>query len=158
MNHVVLDAVNWRILALLQANARISFSEIGRQVGLTPTAVAERVRHLEDARIIRKYGVDLRPEELGYAMTVFIRVAVRPGASAQLARLVASMPEVLECHRVTGDDCYVMKAHVRDVVHLEEVIDRFAVLGQTTTSIVQSSPVPVRWPVLHDGAQLTAVS
>ena len=81
-------------------------------------------------------------------------------ASSRAARSPATAqktPEVVECHRVTGDDCYVMKAHVRDVVHLEEVIDRFAVLGQTTTSIVQSSPVPVRGPVLHEGAQLTAV-
>jgi Lrp/AsnC family transcriptional regulator, leucine-responsive regulatory protein len=141
VNHVAMDDVNWRILALLQENARISFSEIGRQVGLTPTAVAERVRHLEDARIIRNYRVDVRAEELGYAMTVFIRVAVRPGASGQLAGLVASMPEVLECHRVTGDDSYLMKAVATSVRHLDQLLMKIRPFGQPATSVALSTIV-----------------
>jgi Lrp/AsnC family transcriptional regulator, leucine-responsive regulatory protein len=150
VNHVAMDSVNWRILALLQDNARISFSEIGRQVGLTPTAVAERVRHLEDARIIRNYRVDVHAEELGYAMTVFIRVAVRPGASGQLAGLVASMPEVLECHRVTGDDSYLMKVVVTSVRHLDQLLTKIRPLGQPSTSVVLSTVV--EHPLVHPSA------
>jgi Lrp/AsnC family leucine-responsive transcriptional regulator len=158
MNHVAMDAVNWRILAFLQDNARISFSEIGRQVGLTPTAVAERVRHLEDARIIRNYRVDVRPEELGYAMTVFIRVAVRPGASGQLACLVASMPEVLECHSMAGDDAYLMKAVVTSVRHLDQLLMKICPLGQPATSVVLSTIVehPVVRPSATDGEVTSA--
>ena len=79
-----------------------------------------------------------------------IRTRPSPGQIQNVAELAQRTPEVVECHRVTGEDCYVMRAYVRDVLHLEEVIDRFTVLGQTTTSIMQSSPVPGR-PVSLDG-------
>jgi Lrp/AsnC family transcriptional regulator, leucine-responsive regulatory protein len=161
MSHMVMDAVNWRILALLQDNARISFSEIGRQVGLTPTAVAERVRHLEDARIIRNYRVDVRAEELGYAMTVFINVAVRSGASGQLAGLLASMPEVLECHRVTGDDSYLIKAVLTSVRHLDHFLMKIRPLGQPATSVVLSTIIEhplVRPSTIEDGEDVGSAS
>jgi Lrp/AsnC family transcriptional regulator, leucine-responsive regulatory protein len=137
----VIDSVNWRILALLQENARVSFSEIGRQVGLTPTAVAERVRRLEDMRVIRGYRTEVGVEHLGYSMTVFIRVEVRPGASAQLVRLAAGMPEVVECHRVTGDQSYLIKAVATSVQHLEQLLLAIRPLGQPATSIVLSTVV-----------------
>ncbi len=138
MSGHLMDRVSWRILGLLQENARISFSEIGRRVGLTSTAVAERMRRLEDARIIRGYRVDIGTDLLGYTMTVFIRVAVRPGSSAQLVRLAETMPEVLECYRITGDDSYLLKAVVTSVQHLEQVLMRIRPLGQPATSVVLS--------------------
>ena len=134
-----LDSVGWKILSLLQENARISFSEIGRQVGLTPTAVAERMRRLEDAGVIRAYRVDVSPSSLGYAMTVFIRVTVKPGMSTQVVRLVETMPEVLECYRITGDDSYLLKAVATSVEHLEQLVIRIRALGQPATSVVLSS-------------------
>ena len=79
---------------------------------------------------------------MGFSLTVIIRIRPAPRELRKVAALAQETAEVVECHRVTGDDCYVMKAHVRDVEHLEEVIDRFAIFGQTTTSILQSSPVP----------------
>src|SRR5919197_5369824 len=91
---VEIDEVHWRILGMLQENARVSFSEIGRQVGLTPTAVAERVRRLEDAGVIRGYRVLLDTEALGYPVTAFTRSAVRPGLSAHLVRLCEQLEEV----------------------------------------------------------------
>ena len=145
VNGHLMDSVSWQILGLLQQNARISFSEIGRRVGLTPTAVAERMRRLEDARIIRGYRLEIGADQVGYAMTVFIRVAVRPGASAQLARLAGATPEVLECYRITGDDSYLLKAIVTSVQHLEQLLLRIRPLGQPATSVVlscvQSHPV-----------------
>jgi len=154
MNGHLMDGVSWRILALLQENARISFSEIGRRVGLTSTAVAERMRRLEDARVIRGYHVDVGADLLGYTMSVFIRVAVRPGASAQLVRLAESMPEVLECHRITGDDSYLLKAVVTGVPHLEQILMRIRPLGQPATSIVLSTCVthPVVPPSTNRGS------
>lgn len=136
-----MDDVNWRILGLLQENARISFSEIGRCVGLTSTAVAERVRRLEDAGVIRAYRVVLGMEALGFAVTAYIRIAVRPGCSAQVVRLSECAPEVLECLRLTGEDSYLIKVAVTSVQHLEALINRLLPLGQPTTSIVLSAPV-----------------
>jgi Lrp/AsnC family transcriptional regulator, leucine-responsive regulatory protein len=138
------DQTNRRILAELQADARLTLAELGRRVGLSSPAVAERVQRLETDGVIRSYQADIDPRALGLALTVVIRIRPAPGQLVNVADLARETPEVVECHRVTGDDCYFMKAHVRDVTHLEEVIDRFVVLGQTTTSIVQSSPVPRR--------------
>ena len=139
-----LDATNRRLLAELQADARLSLAELGRRVGLSSPAVAERLARLERDGVIRGYHADVDPRALGLSLSVVIRVRPAPRQLRSVADLARDTVEVVECHRVTGDDCYVLRAHVRDVEHLEEVIDRFALFGQTTTSIVQSSPVPGR--------------
>jgi Lrp/AsnC family leucine-responsive transcriptional regulator len=143
-NGAVIDGINLRLLAELQRDARLSIAELGRRVGLSSPAVADRVRRLEDEGIIRGYGAEVDPRKLGYSLGVLIRVRPAPRNIAAVAELARQCSEVVECHRVTGDDCYVMTAHVRDVEHLEELIDRFVAHGQTTTSIMQSSPVPRR--------------
>src|SRR3954449_3538076 len=140
----VLDATNRSLLAALQADARLSLAELGRRVGLSSPAVAERLGRLERDGLIRGYHADVDPRALGYALSAVIRIRPAPRQIADVARIARETPEVVECNRITGDDCFVMRAHVRDVDHLEEVIDRFTVFGQTTTSIVQSSPVPGR--------------
>jgi Lrp/AsnC family leucine-responsive transcriptional regulator len=139
-----LDETNRRIVGELQKDGRLSMAELGRRVGLSAPAVTERLQRLEADGVIRAYQADVNPCALGLSLTAVIRVRPAPGQLANVAALAQDTDEVVECHRVTGDDCYFMKAHVRDVTHLEEVIDRFVVLGQTTTSIVQSSPVPRR--------------
>jgi Lrp/AsnC family leucine-responsive transcriptional regulator len=139
-----LDATNRRLLAELQANARLSLAELGRRVGLSSPAVADRLQRLERDGVILGYRAELDPRSLGLALSVVIRVRPAPRQLADVAELARRTPEVVECRRVTGDDCYVMTAHVRDVEHLEEVIVQFALYGQTTTSLVQSSPVPAR--------------
>jgi Lrp/AsnC family leucine-responsive transcriptional regulator len=106
--------------------------------------VGERLARLEQAGVIRGYHADVDPRALGYGLDVVLRVRPAPRELRKVADLARSTPEVTECHRVTGDDCFVMRVHVRDVAHLEEVIDGFVLYGQTTTSIVQSSPVPGR--------------
>jgi Lrp/AsnC family leucine-responsive transcriptional regulator len=139
-----IDETNRRIVGELQRDARLSMAELGRRVGLSAPAVTERLQRLEADGVIRAYHADVDPRALGLSLTAVIRVRPAPGQLANVADLARETEEVVECNRVTGDDCYFMRAHVRDVEHLEEVIDRFAVLGQTTTSIVQSSPVPRR--------------
>jgi Lrp/AsnC family leucine-responsive transcriptional regulator len=141
---VTVDATNRGLLAELQADARLSIAELGRRVGLSSPAVAERLQRLEQAGVIRGYHADVDPRALGYDLTVVIRIRPAPREIVKVADLARRTPEVVECNRITGDDCYIMRAHVRDVEHLEEVIDRFVAYGQTTTSIVQSSPVPRR--------------
>jgi Lrp/AsnC family leucine-responsive transcriptional regulator len=153
-NDGLLDSTNLLLLAKLQANARRSLAELGREVGLSAPAVAERVRRLEAEGVIRGYHADVDPRRLGYTFGVAVRVRPAPRQLAAVAALARDTPEVVECHRVTGDDCYLITAYVRDIEHLERLIDSFAAYGQTTTSIMQSAPVPRRGIVAAvDGAQ-----
>jgi Lrp/AsnC family leucine-responsive transcriptional regulator len=139
-----LDATNLQLLAELQADARTSLAELGRRVGLSAPAVADRLARLEEDGVIRGYRADIDPRALRYGLSVVIRIRPAPRELRKVADVARGTPEIVQCDRVTGEDCYVMRAHVRDVEHLEEVIDRFAIYGQTTSSIVQSSPVPAR--------------
>jgi Lrp/AsnC family transcriptional regulator, leucine-responsive regulatory protein len=139
-----LDTTDIELLQELEIDARLSLAELGRRVGLSPPAVADRLERLEDSGVIGAYRAEIDPRALGYELAVVLRIRPAPRELKKVAELAQRTPEVVECHRITGDDCYLMKAHVRDVEHMEEVIDRFAIYGQTTTSIVQSSPVPRR--------------
>ena len=141
---MTVDATNRRLLAELQGDARLTMAELGRRVGLSPPAVAERVQRLEQDGVIEGYRAGVDPRALGFSLSAILRVRPAPRELRKVAEIARDTPEVVECHRITGDDCYFMKLHVRDVEHLEEVIDRFAAFGQTTTSIMQSSPVPDR--------------
>ena len=143
-SQIGLDTTNIDLLRELEADARLSLAELGRRVGLSSPAVADRLERLEEAGVIRGYRAEIDPRALGYELAVVLRIRPAPRELKKVAELAQRTPEVVECHRITGDDCYLMKAHVRDVEHMEEVIDRFAIYGQTTTSIVQSSPVPTR--------------
>jgi len=146
-----LDGTNIRLLQELQADARVSNAELGRRVGLSAPAVADRLARLEESGAIVAYGAELDPRALGYSLSVVLRIRPAPRELGKVAELARRTHEIVECHRITGDDCYLMRGWVRDVEHLEELIDRFAVYGQTTTSIVQSSPVPRRGVPLENG-------
>lgn len=122
----------------------MSLAELGRRVGLSSPAVAERVQRLEQDGVITGYRAEVDPEALGYPLAVVIRIRPAPRELRKVAALAIDTPEIVECLRITGEDCYIMRAYVRSVGHLEEVIDRFTPYGQTTTSIVQSSPVARR--------------
>lgn len=136
-----LDPTNLRLLAELQADARVSQAELGRRVGLSPPAVAERLSRLERDGTITGYRTAVDPRALGYSLAAIIRMRPAPRQIPKVTEVAQATTEVVECHRVTGEDCFYMKVHVRGVEHLEEVIDRFTPYGQTTTSIIQSSPV-----------------
>jgi Lrp/AsnC family leucine-responsive transcriptional regulator len=140
----VRDATDLRILVELQADARLSLAELGRRVGLSSPAVAERLQRLEQDQVILGYHARLNPRALGMALSAVIRVRPAPGQLNNVAELARRTAEIVDCRRITGEDCFIMSAHVRDVEHLEEVIDQFAAHGQTTTSIVQSAPVASR--------------
>jgi Lrp/AsnC family transcriptional regulator, leucine-responsive regulatory protein len=146
----ILDATNRKLLAELQGNARLTQAELARRVGLSSPAVAERLRRLELQGVIRGYRTEIDPAAVGFGLSVIIRVRPAPRQLQKVAELARSSPEIVECLRITGEDCYLIRAHVRDVGHLEELIDELGPYGQTTTSIVQSSPVPARGLTLGD--------
>ena len=138
------STVNRKILAELQLDPRIGMSALGRRVGLSPPAVSDRVRRLEDVGVIAGYRLELSPAALGYPIAAYVRVRPGPGQLQKIAELAKTLPEVVECHRITGEDCFLLKVHVAAVDQLETVLDRFLLYGQTTSSIVQSTPVPPR--------------
>jgi Lrp/AsnC family leucine-responsive transcriptional regulator len=148
-NNSALDDTDRRIVAEVQAEGRVTMAELGRRVGLSAPAVTERLQRLEQRGVIRGYHADVDPRALGLSLGAVIRIRPAPGQLQNVAEAAVATPEVVECTRITGEDCYIMRANVRDVEHLEEVIDRFTILGQTTTSIVQSSPVPPRGMALE---------
>ena len=149
-SHELLDDVNIRLLNELQHEPRLTMSELGRRVGMSSPAVTERVRRMEEAGIILGYRLDINPVPLGLSITVYIRVRPNPGQLPKVAELAQQIPEVVECHRITGEDCFILKAHIPAMDQLDRILDRFLLYGSTTTSIVQSTPVPLRVPPLQD--------
>jgi Lrp/AsnC family leucine-responsive transcriptional regulator len=139
-----LDPVNVRLLDELRKNPRMTMSELARRLDMSSPAVTDRVQRLEDNGIITGYRLELDPRALGWPVAAFVRVRPGPGQLNRIADLARDTPEVVECHRITGEDCFLMKVHVAEIDKLEEVLDRFLMFGQTTSSIVQSSPVPAR--------------
>ena len=139
-----LDAINVRLLRELLANPRLTMAELGRRVGMSSPAVTERVRRLEEADVIRGYRLDLDPASLGLLIAAYVRVRPNPGQLGKVIELASSIPEIVECHRITGEDCFLLKAHVPAMDQLDRLLDRLLAFGATTTSIVQSSPVPLR--------------
>lgn len=139
-----LDKISWKILRELQIDARLSYAELGRRVGLTTPAVIERIRKLEDAGIITSYRAEIDTAKVGLPITAFIRMSITGIDYSHIIEVVQESNEVLECHRGTGGDSFIMKVAVADVGHLQTIIDKLTPYGITTTSIVLSSPVKSR--------------
>jgi|ERR1051325_3608825 Lrp/AsnC family leucine-responsive transcriptional regulator len=138
------DSTNLELLVLLQENPRAPISQLARKIGMSNPAVKERVLRLQESGILSGFRLELNPKELGYQVMAFVRMRPLPGHLNKVAELAQSIPEVTECHRITGEDCFIMKVYLKEISHLDRVLDRFLAHGQTTTSIVQSSPVPTR--------------
>lgn len=149
-----IDAVNRRILEELQRDPRLTMSELGRRIGMSSPAVTERVRRLEEADVIRGYRLEVNPAALGLPIAVYIRIRPNPGQLPRIAELARQIPEIVECHRVTGEDCFIVKAYIPAIDQLDRLLDGFLLYGSTTTSIIQSSPVPLRPPPLPEEALL----
>jgi Lrp/AsnC family leucine-responsive transcriptional regulator len=139
-----LDGVDLRILTELQTDARISLAELGRRVGLSAPAVADRVQRLEDTGVITGYRAEVDPEAIGFPVTVMVRINPAVRELPRIAKIAEEIPEIVECYRITGDDCFYLIAHLRDVERLEPILDRFAPYGRTTTSLVHAAIVPRR--------------
>lgn len=141
-----LDAVDAKILRALALDARTTMAELARTIGLSAPSVTERVRRLEEAGVIAGYGARINPAAIGLGLAAYLRIRPIPGELKQVAKLLDEIDAIVECDRVTGDDCFIAKAHVRSVAELEAVIDRIIPYAMTNTSIIQSSPVAQRLP------------
>ena len=136
--------MNVRLLEELHADPRLSMSELGRRVGMSAPAVTERVQRLERLGVITGFRMDVDPAALGMPVTAIVRVRPGPGQLPKVAEAARETPQVVECLRITGEDCFILKVLGPSIGQLEEILDRFLLYGQTTTSIVVSEPVPLR--------------
>ena len=147
----LLDEINLRLLKELRMDGRIGMAELGRRVGMSAPAVAERVQRLERAKVITGYRAEIDPSALGFPVSAVVRIRPSPGQLQRIPEIARETAEVGECYRITGDDCYLLRLHLRSIDELEDVLDRFTPHGQTTTSIIHSMPVPRRGPPLDVG-------
>ncbi|MGW3957482.1 Lrp/AsnC family transcriptional regulator [Streptomyces sp. NPDC004752] len=140
------DDTDWAIIEQLQQEARISLSELGRRVSLSPSATTERVRNLESLGVITGYHATVDLAKVGYPVLAVVRLKYPGNRHQPLRRLLAERREILECLRTTGDDCYTLKVAATAMEHLETLVDELAGLGSTTTSVVYSRTLPYRGP------------
>ncbi len=144
MTTETLDDTDWRILEVLQETGRASFAELARAVAMSPSAVTERVRRLEEAGVITGYAATVDPERVGLPILAFVRLRYPVGNYKPFHDLLKHTPEIREAHHVTGEDCFVLKVQARSMRHLEQIAGRIATLGSITTSVVYSTPLPHR--------------
>jgi Lrp/AsnC family leucine-responsive transcriptional regulator len=138
------DRTDWRLIEALQRDGRASYADLARIVAMSPSAVAERIRRLEEAGVISGYRATVDPERVGLTVMAFVRLRYPTGNYRPFHALLDSTPEIVEAHHVTGEDCFVLKVLARSMRHLEEVNGRIAGLGAVTTSVVYSSPLTGR--------------
>jgi len=141
---MTLDKLSWSILSELQKNARAPLTEISKKVGISSPAVSERIQKMEDAGIIKGYKTELDMDKIGYSLGVYISIKIRFGQVKKFQELIQSRPEIYECYKLTGHDCMLMKAFVKDPKHLEKLNDRLAQYGELTTSLILAPIVESR--------------
>ena len=146
MKNSGLDEIDQALIGLLTNNARLSTAELARSVGLSAPSVAERLRRLEEDGVVKGYTVELDPKALGYTLTAIVRIRPLPGQLHAVERLLVESPEVVECDKVTGEDCFVARYLLRSIEELDPILERIAQRAQTSTSIVKASPVKRRLP------------
>jgi Lrp/AsnC family transcriptional regulator, leucine-responsive regulatory protein len=156
--NIDLDAVDARILTALSADARVSVAELARLVGLSAPSAAERVKRLEESGVIEGYAASIDPRALGLTVAAWLRVRPVPGGLSTVAEILRTLPEIVECDRVTGEDCFVARAHVKSIEDLERLIDQIIPHAMTTTSIIQSTLVKRRPPRIVSNLDEAAIS
>lgn len=142
------DPVDRALIDALSANARRSMRDLAKLVGMSAPSVADRVRRLEDLGLLRGYTVELDLKVMGYPLQALVRVKPLPGQLHLVERMIQEMPECVECDKVTGEDCYILRLCLRSIEQLDPVLDALHDKAETNTSIVKSSPVPRRAPPL----------
>jgi Lrp/AsnC family transcriptional regulator, leucine-responsive regulatory protein len=144
-----IDETDRKIIGELISDGRVSLAELGRRINLSPPAVADRVQRLERSGVITGYRAEIDLRKLGYRLTAIVRIKPAPGQLPRIPELAADIAEVGECHRITGEDCFYLTLHLRSIEELSTILDRFLAYGETTTSIVNASPIPRRDPPLE---------
>jgi Lrp/AsnC family leucine-responsive transcriptional regulator len=141
---VDLDDVDWHLLELLQADGRLSFSELGRRVSLSGSAVTERVRRLEERGVITGYAARVDTAKLGLPIEAMVRARVRSLDTPRFRTVVLPLPQVVSADHVTGEECWILRVLCRDTAELEGLVEKVQRYGETTTSLVLSSPLRSR--------------
>jgi Lrp/AsnC family leucine-responsive transcriptional regulator len=149
LKSIELDELDRRILEILVGDARISLKQLAGRVNLSSPATSERLRRLEERGVIRAFTVDVDPRALGYELQAIVRIRPMPGKLAAVQKLVAEIREFSECDKVTGDDCFIGRLHLRSIEQLDQILDRIADKAETSTAIVKSQPVRRRLPPLR---------
>lgn len=144
----MLDETDQRILEVLLGDSRASLKSLAEQVGLSSPSVSERLRRLEERGVIRQYTVEIDPQALGFTLQAMVRVRPMPGKLHIVQRLLEEIPEIGECDKVTGEDCFIARLYVRSIDQLDHILDRVADHAETNTAIVKTQPVRRRPPPL----------
>ena len=150
-----LDSIDVKLLSELTRNARTPIAQLARSLNMSAPSVSERLRRLEESGIIQGYTIEINPKILGYSLGFYIRIRPLPGQLPKVVSLIVKMKEIVECDRITGDDCFIAKVYVRSASELEFIIDQFMALAQTNTSMIQSSPIKRRLLPLADSSIFT---
>lgn len=143
---MVLDDADRALLQALLEDGRMSLKELAERVGLSSPSTAERLRRLQERGVVRGFTVDLAPEALGYTLQAMVRIRPLPGKLKAVEKLIAAIPQIAECDKVTGDDCFIARLHLRSIEQLDEILGRITEQAETNTSIVKSSVVARRAP------------
>lgn len=142
------DDIDRQIIALLAEDARQSIKELAAAVGLSSPSVSERLKRLTETGVIRRFTVDLAPKALGYQFQAIVRIRPLPGKQQAVEKLLREMPEVIECDKVTGDDCFIARMHLRDIEELDSLLEDLTRWAETNSSLVKAMTVPRRLPPL----------
>jgi Lrp/AsnC family transcriptional regulator, leucine-responsive regulatory protein len=143
---MALDETNRRLLDLLGADPSLSTAALARRLGMSGPAVRERLTRLRENGVIRGVRLDVDPAALGLPVAAWVRVQPGPGQLSKLVSLIREIPEVSECHRISGEDCLLLKVHVPALDAIEDVLDRLLVHGRTTSSFIVATPLQPRTP------------
>ncbi|MEQ1612095.1 MAG: Lrp/AsnC family transcriptional regulator [Hyphomicrobiaceae bacterium] len=143
------DETDAEIIRLLTGNARISMSDLAREIGMSPPSATERVRRLEAAGVIRGYTIDIDLGALGFEITALVRIKPRSGQLHIVEKFLRDEPRFVSCDKVTGEDCFVARLCLRSITELDGVLDPLHQRAETNTSIVTASPIQWRIPSLR---------
>lgn len=143
-----IDAIDRKILAALAGDGRMSIKELAARIGLSAPSTSERLRRLEDDGVVQRFTLELNPKALGYQLQAIIRIKPLPGRLASVEKALLEMDEIIECDKVTGDDCFVVRVHLRSIEDLDRLVDRLAQQAEINTSLVKAVTVPRRLPPL----------
>lgn len=140
-----IDKMDDLILEALTKDARITVAQLAREVGMSSPSVSERIKRLEEAGVIKNYTIAIDPKAMGYPITAWLRIRPIPGQLKKVVEILQQLPEIVECDRITGEDCFLARTYARTLEDLEVIIDKIIPYATTTTSLVQSSPVKRRY-------------
>ena len=148
LSDISLDAVDVQLLRILHQDARTSIADLARGLSMSAPSVSERLRRLKESGVIQCFTIEVAPELLGYELAFYIRVSPLPGQLSKVVSVITEIEEIVECDRITGDDCFIAKVYVRSAKEIEDVVNRLIPYAKTNTSLEQSSPVARRLPSL----------